>query len=369
MHNKPHTEETKEKIRRARAKQISPMQGKFHSEESKRKMSDSHKGKKLDESHKINCSCSFCKQKRGEFHIVTEETKKKISLSKLGENNPMYGKLGCKCPNWMGGKSFEEYSMEFNTFLKKEIRDRDQHTCQMPGCGLKEKNSNYVFSVHHIDYNKKNNKKNNLITFCKQCHSKTNYNREYWKKLLTDLQNNKRKYNIFFTADTHFFHDKCIEYCKRPFNNAVDMNETLINNYNKVVKNYDLCYFIGDFSFGLKDQMAAVLKQLNGFKILITGSHDRETIKIENLFQKITPLLEIDIYGRHIVLCHYSMRVWGRSHYNSWHLFGHSHGGLPSFGKSFDVGVDSHNFFPWSLDEIMQKMETLPDNFNLIKKS
>jgi predicted RNA binding protein YcfA (HicA-like mRNA interferase family) len=45
-----------------------------------------------------------------------------------------------------------------------------------------------------------------------------------------------------------------------------------------------------------------------------------------------------------------------------------SHGRLDSFGKSFDVGVDSNSFFPWSLEEVVDKMNKLPDNFNLVGK-
>jgi hypothetical protein len=37
--------------------------------------------------------------------------------------------------------------------------------------------------IHHIDYNKKNNKSDNLISLCFQDHSRTNYNRPYWKEL------------------------------------------------------------------------------------------------------------------------------------------------------------------------------------------
>ena len=37
-----------------------------------------------------------------------------------------------------------------------------------------------VLDVHHIDYNKKNNKENNLLTLCRFCHTRTNFNRNTW---------------------------------------------------------------------------------------------------------------------------------------------------------------------------------------------
>jgi hypothetical protein len=35
-------------------------------------------------------------------------------------------------------------------------------------------------------------------------------------------------------------------------------------------------------------------------------------------------------FGQPIVLCHYAMRVWNRSHHGAWHLYGHSRGNLPA---------------------------------------
>jgi calcineurin-like phosphoesterase family protein len=61
------------------------------------------------------------------------------------------------------------------------------------------------------------------------------------------------------------------------------------------------------------------------------------------------------------------MRTWARSHYGAWHLFGHSHGDLESFGKSFDCGVDSHDYFPLTFEEVRVIMDTLDDNFNTRK--
>ena len=59
--------------------------------------------------------------------------------------------------------------------------------------------------------------------------------------------------------------------------------------------------------------------------------------------------------GQHlVVLCHYALKVWNASHWGTYHLYGHSHGMLPDDPKSrsFDVGVDCHNFYPLAYEEM-----------------
>lgn len=53
------------------------------------------------------------------------------------------------------------------------------------------------------------------------------------------------------------------------------------------------------------------------------------------------------------------MRSWHLSHYASFMLFGHHHGNLDPHGLSFDVGVDTNDFYPYSLNDIENKMKTL----------
>lgn len=97
-----------------------------------------------------------------------KKTYKLINLNK-GSKNGM----------WNGGTSFEPYSLEWNDKLREYIRTRDNRKCQI--CGLDEKYNRRKLCVHHIDYDKKNCKLNNLISLCNRCHNNTNINRKYWK--------------------------------------------------------------------------------------------------------------------------------------------------------------------------------------------
>ena len=92
----------------------------------------------------------------------------------------MLGRTKEKSPNWLGGKSYEPYTMEFDEILKGNIRKRDNHKCRI--CEIKQSKLNYKLNIHHIDYIKRNCNEDNLITLCKSCHMKTNYDRENWKE-------------------------------------------------------------------------------------------------------------------------------------------------------------------------------------------
>ena len=169
---------------------------------------------------------------------------------------------------------------------------------------------------------------------------------------------------IWLTSDLHLNHAKIIKYCDRPFKDVNIMNETIIENWNYLVKEDDLIYILGDFCFG---DARPLLDKLNGIKVLIEGSHDSSAMSCRNKFKFTTPLLNIVIDKQPITLCHYAMRVWHRSHYNSYHSYGHSHGTLPSIGKSMDVGVDTNNFKPYSWEDIKEIIKNKPDNPNLVK--
>lgn len=84
-----------------------------------------------------------------------------------------------KHPNWNNGSSFEPYGLDFNDKFRRKIRKRDNYRCTI--CNKSEEELNRKLSIHHIDYNKVNNFKENCASLCVSCHAMTNYNRESWK--------------------------------------------------------------------------------------------------------------------------------------------------------------------------------------------
>ena len=164
--------------------------GKKHSIKTKQLLREINIGRKMSEKSKLKMKESWDYQKH-----FTEDIKKKMgktqSIIKKGKGNPMYGKTKELCPSWLGGKSFEPYGEEFNLKLKNLIRKRDNQVCM--NCGVHREKLSKSLSIHHINYDKKCNIEQNLISLCVSCHTFTNTNRDYWQKLfqekLTKLYN------------------------------------------------------------------------------------------------------------------------------------------------------------------------------------
>jgi len=169
----------------------------------------------------------------------------------------------------------------------------------------------------------------------------------------------------FFTADHHFLHKSVIlpHHCNRPFATIDEHDESLIAAWNaKVPVNKSTVYHLGDMFWGGNYRKAlGILNRLHGRICLIKGNHDRlnKNNLVRGKFEWIKDLHFYKNRGIEIVLGHYAMRVWHKKHWGAMHLYGHSHGKLPPWGKSFDVGVDCWNWTPLSLDEVIAHFDTL----------
>ena len=92
---------------------------------------------------------------------------------------------GTKALGWKNGASFEPYPISWTKSLRISIRRRDEFKCQL--CNAPQEEFSVALPVHHIDYDKKNCKKENLIALCPSHNSKVNKNRNYWTKFFRKL--------------------------------------------------------------------------------------------------------------------------------------------------------------------------------------
>jgi len=139
----------------------------------RKKISKTLIGRKLPEETRKKMS------EAGKIKIFSTEHRKNLSktIKKLFENPENH-------PNWKGGISFEIYPREFKK-VRENIRERDNHTCQL--CGKTEKQNGKKLCAHHINYDKKNCNPKNLISLCHICNIEVNYDREIWTRVFQNM--------------------------------------------------------------------------------------------------------------------------------------------------------------------------------------
>lgn len=94
-----------------------------------------------------------------------------------------------------------------------------------------------------------------------------------------------RDHRVFFTSDTHFNHKNILTLGNgRPFKTIEEHNQTLIDNWNKIVKPGDVVFHLGDVAFTYDPkELEAIFHKLNGCKHIIQGNHDRIKILSHSL--------------------------------------------------------------------------------------
>lgn len=145
-------------------KQLSYIRNKLHEEEYTL-LSDSYIGNKA----KLSCSCNFGHVYNFSWNAWSRGARCPICavINRTGSGNH----------NWQGGKSFEPYCPDWkDREYKESIKRRDGYRCLNPYCCSKKPAD---LTVHHVDYNKKNCRPDNLITVCRSCNSTANTDRKW----------------------------------------------------------------------------------------------------------------------------------------------------------------------------------------------
>ena len=214
--------------------------------------------------------------------------------------------------------------------------------------------------------------------------------------------------NIWFTSDSHFMHKNlCLGVSEwddkhlsaRKFDTLEEMNELIVSNINKYVKEDDILYHLGDWSFGGIENIWEFRKQIKCKNIyLVPGNHDHHiknnkllpnctieelekflygedylnfdmcyspNLKVDakDLFTTVLPeLTKIKIDKQEVILSHFPLEEWENMDRGSIHLHGHCHHtkdytDLNMYAKRMDVGMDWEEFRPYSWNEIKEEMK------------
>jgi calcineurin-like phosphoesterase family protein len=209
----------------------------------------------------------------------------------------------------------------------------------------------------------------------------------------------KRK-PTFFTSDWHINHANSIKFDNRPFKNTEEMHKSLITNFNKLVPENGITYFLGDVATGPTEIVYDVISQLNGIKVCIVGNHDKNYTAMYNCgFDVVLHNATIKIAGQLVTMSHCPLlgvfredtfgmlgATKGENWHGEWkntdfsvenkgqfHLSGHIHS--PNGGKSkrilnrqFDIGVPANRYRPVHIGEIESWITKILIQENLTKE-
>ena len=161
----------------------------------------------------------------------------------------------------------------------------------------------------------------------------------------------------YFISDTHLSHQNILKYepIARPFATIEEMNEKLIDNWNKVVGKYDKVYHLGDFAFGKAN--IAIAGRLNGQKRLIMGNHDCYPMEE---YLKYFLSIHGSIFLKDYLLTHIPAHPYQLVYRAKLNITGHLHSKyiLDENGERdlryFNACADANNLTPVHIDTIIQ---------------
>ena len=163
--------------------------------------------------------------------------------------------------------------------------------------------------------------------------------------------------DVWLWSDLHFFHKNVIKYSKRPFADQFEMNNTLIKNYNSLVKPDDISIWVGDVGFGSDTENNQLLDKCNGYKVLVVGNHDLNKGKLRHLkFNEIHVVYKFQYGNKELVFTHYPLESVPDGYINI-HGHVHSTGDLNRSELSdshINVNCEFHNYHPIKLSSIIK---------------
>ena len=173
---------------------------------------------------------------------------------------------------------------------------------------------------------------------------------------------------IWLTSDLHFCHNREFIYKPRNFDSVDAMNEAIVSRWNSSVKPDDEAYCLGDLMLNDNERGLELIRSLNGKIHVINGNHDTNA-RLE-LYKSCPNIVEvaaacyIHYKGYHFYCTHYPCLTGSLEHDSlkkcTCNLYGHTHQ-LTNFYNDmpfmYHVGVDSHNCYPITLDNIIDEME------------
>ncbi|MFB7813720.1 metallophosphoesterase [Paenibacillus chitinolyticus] len=155
----------------------------------------------------------------------------------------------------------------------------------------------------------------------------------------------------FFISDHHFGHKLIIDFESRPFTDADEMTDVMIQKWNAAVGSEDKVFHLGDFSFLNQERTQEIVRKLNGYKFLVLGNHDRGRSRswwLDAGFDEVSeyPVLYKDFF----LLSHEP--IYMNKHMPYVNVHGHIHGQKYEGKNYFNVCVEHWDYTPLTFEQI-----------------
>jgi calcineurin-like phosphoesterase family protein len=156
---------------------------------------------------------------------------------------------------------------------------------------------------------------------------------------------------VWVISDTHLSHGTIIFYRHRPFKNAIEMDEKIIENWNRVVGPNDIVIHLGDFGPTSKSRLKSLRNRLNGVIILIAGSHDKIPVVTKNRFIVVTGSIKIN----NLIFTHEPMMEVPENMVN---VHGHIHS-TGTYGRRINACVEWTDYTPVPLEYYLKEAKQI----------
>ncbi len=165
-------------------------------------------------------------------------------------------------------------------------------------------------------------------------------------------------------SDPHFYHGNICKFTNydgsplRPWDDADEMTEEMIEWYNELVSDSDRVYILGDVAFSAANMRAAI-SRMKGRKVLVPGNHEPPKMrKYFDLFDDVRGyVVKKGFIMSHIPIHPGSLSRWQLN------IHGHTHNNvvmseslLPFADERYYCAcVERTNFRPIELDQILSE--------------
>lgn len=192
----------------------------------------------------------------------------------------------------------------------------------------------------------------------------------------------------FFISDTHFFHQNILTFKDSSgslirgsrFKSVEEMNDTIVENWNRVVRPQDKVYHLGDVFCGVRNpsQATELIGRLNGHLALYLGNHDHIDQPAYRRFRYVELWSGGRFKPQNFVCSHIPLRQ-DQMRDGEFNVHGHIHQNLvrfyppgqcpcpdgcngceqPEYDPHYiNVCVEQTNYTPVSMDEIIARIKS-----------